>query len=55
LTVTNVQGVQVVQQFIVPDSGDLNTTIDLSSFAKGIYFLRINNGENQVTKKLVIE
>ena len=36
-------------------NGVFNNTIDVSSYAKGIYFLRMNSNEGFATKKLVIE
>ncbi|MDC0908637.1 T9SS type A sorting domain-containing protein [Flavobacteriales bacterium] len=33
----------------------VNTTLDLSNFDKGLYFVELNDGENIFTKKLIIE
>lgn len=33
----------------------VNTTLDLSNFDKGLYFIELNDGENIFTKKIIIE
>ena len=33
----------------------VNTTLDLSNFNKGLYFIELNDGENIFTKKIIIE
>lgn len=46
-------GKQVLQKSIQLEKGKNNTTIDISEFAIGTYFLQINNGKNKVAKKVV--
>lgn len=52
-TIFTASGRQVLQKPILFEKGKNNTTIDISEFAVGTYFLQINNGKNKTTKKIV--
>ena len=51
LTINNVLGELVFSTIIK----DINTTIDLSEFGKGIYMIELRNGKKVFTEKLIVE
>ena len=36
-------------------SGELSGAIDVSNVDRGIYFLRLRSGDNQIVRKLIVE
>lgn len=46
-------GRQVLQKSILFEKGKNNTTIDISEFSVGTYFLQIDNGKNKNIKKVI--
>jgi hypothetical protein len=44
---------QVLQKSVLFEKGKNSTTIDISEFAVGTYFLSINNGKSKNIKKVV--
>jgi hypothetical protein len=55
ITVSNMIGQQVFARSLHAFSGDFNETIHLGQAAKGVYFLKISDGSNQIVKKVVVE
>jgi hypothetical protein len=55
IDVVNMNGQIVSQVLDGTVSGKQNITANLSGLAKGIYFVRISNGEQTANSKLVIE
>jgi len=53
LTITTIEGA-VVYKKNISYSGGHNQKLDLTGFAKGIYILKLNNSEKQITKKLFV-
>jgi len=51
VNVIDVQGRQIMRSTV--DSEE--TTIDLSNFQKGIYFVKVTNGNKQTTKKIILQ
>ena len=52
-SVYNVQGRLLIQQKFI--NGNKDTSIDLSKYGKGIYLVKITDGVEMVTKKIVLE
>ncbi len=50
IMVYNQLGAVVLEQTNVP----MNTTIDLSSFGRGLYFINLRNKEGELTSKKVV-
>lgn len=53
LQVTNSIG-QVVHQQTAPRGQRVNLVLDVQSYPNGVYFLQFNDGEKQVTRRLVV-
>lgn len=53
VNIYNVTGAIVKTTTYPSNDGMLNERIDLSSYVKGIYMLRINSGNNVITKKII--
>jgi PKD repeat protein len=51
----NSLGIKIFSDDVNGDKNTLNKQIDLSNFAKGIYFLRISNGTDNELQKLILE
>ena len=54
LNVRDVNG-KVVYKDILNVNGNFTTDLDFTSFAKGVYFLQIQSGENSRVEKLIIQ
>jgi hypothetical protein len=52
--IINTQG-QVVKTLNNKPSVGAPQTVDVSDLSKGLYFISFTNGENQFSKKLIIE
>jgi carboxypeptidase T len=52
LSVYNSMGQLILNQ---NDLGELNTVVDLSDFSSGIYFIKLRSGNDEITKKLVLQ
>jgi hypothetical protein len=55
LSIYDIQGRVVKKQEFKDNSYILNTRLDVSSFASGIYFLKINQGAKYYTQKINIK
>ena len=55
LTLMNVKGQSVYSSDIEPTSSSITKQIDLSSFAKGVYIIRLKTDRSMVTKQLIIQ
>jgi hypothetical protein len=53
--IVDIMGKTVVSDNVAVTAGDNEVSIDLTSFAKGIYLLQLNNGENLGSVKVVVE
>jgi hypothetical protein len=53
ITVTNAVG-QVVHQQEAPQGQRARVELDLSNYSNGVYFVQFNDGENQLTRRLVV-
>jgi len=53
ITVTNAVG-QVVYQQEAPQGQRARVELDLSNYSNGVYFVQFNDGENQLTRRLVV-
>jgi hypothetical protein len=51
ISIFNVSGQQLLKNASTSSEMDLN----LSSFAKGIYLLKVQSGENTTVKRIVVE
>jgi hypothetical protein len=51
----NVTGGDVLKDKLVDFEGDYKRTIDLSSYSKGIYFLKIETTSGIINKKLILQ
>jgi len=54
LTILDVKGQKVLTEWINMKSGNSIKVLDLSQFDKGVYFVRLANGNSIETKKLVV-
>ena len=54
LTVRDIQGKEVYSEMISVN-GEFRRDFDFSSFAKGVYYLQIQNGESSKVEKLIIQ
>lgn len=50
--ITNAMGVELYQYAVTADQPKF---VDLSNYAKGIYFVKFNNGNDIVTQKIIVE
>lgn len=55
IRIRNLDGRKVYQETAFVNGKSLNSTIDLSELASGVYFVSIQTGEEVITKKIVIE
>lgn len=55
ITVSNMIGQKVFQRSLNRFEGEYNETISLGSSAKGVYFVKVSDGVNQMVKKVVVE
>jgi hypothetical protein len=55
VSIFNVEGKKVYTETLKDFSGDYSKAIDLSGSPKGIYFLNVTQGKNNLVKKIVIE
>ncbi len=55
LTVLDVLGAVVYGKTVITSGGSLRQQLDLGDLSTGQYFLRVNDGENTIGKKLLIE
>lgn len=55
LNITDAKGQLIFKQEIIPDSEQYTHRIDLSSLAKGVYFVKIMNSDNVMNRKIVIQ
>jgi subtilisin family serine protease len=53
ITITNMNGLRVLS-FVVPE-GNWQKQVNLQRFGKGIYLLQLNNGEQTINRKLLIQ
>lgn len=49
-SIYDIQGRKIMQKF----SNNTNETLNIEKFAKGVYMLSIENGNNKITKKIVL-
>jgi hypothetical protein len=54
MTITDINGKKLVSENVTITSNELIKKLDVSKFAKGIYFVRISSGERSYSEKLVI-
>lgn len=54
-TITDLVGKKVYEKYFLPDVGNKILSLDVSSLQNGIYMLRVTDGENTFTKKLIIK
>ena len=55
IQVMNIEGEKVYNENAGVVSGSINKTIDLSSFAKGFYFIRVITDKETINKKISLQ
>ena len=55
LEIRSISGQLILNRMISPQGNQFNTRIDLSSYGKGIYFLRLIGREQTIIKKVVVK
>jgi hypothetical protein len=55
IQITDISGREVISKLFNENSSNFDKSIDISHLTKGIYFVRINNGENRAVKKIIVE
>jgi len=55
ITITDLVGKKVYEKDFLPGVGNKILSLDVSSLQNGIYMLRVTDGENTFTKKLIIK
>jgi hypothetical protein len=55
LTFMNVKGQSVYSSDLEPTSSSITKQIDLSSFAKGVYIVRLKTDRSTITKQLIVQ
>ena len=53
LTITDMQG-QIIMTDNMNNASDASRTYDVSTYAKGIYFLQITSGNQTSTSKIIV-
>ena len=53
-TITSLSGMVVLEQSVKSDSGYMSQVFDLSAFNNGMYLLRWTNGQQAITKKIIV-
>jgi hypothetical protein len=54
IKISNLVGTEIFSQSYTGSKGLNHVTIDASKFAEGIYFYSINNGEQLITKRMIV-
>ncbi len=55
IAIYNIQGQEVYQKQLTNNSGFYNQTLDLNNLSSGIYVVKVNSGNNSITKKLILK
>ena len=55
ITLTNILGKAMQQQTIQSSAGSIQSVLNVSELASGVYLLSISSGNSQVTKRVIIE
>ena len=54
-SVYDMLGNNINTNILYPVSGNLNKEIDVSNYAKGVYYIEMVQGDKRYTQKLVVE
>jgi len=55
ISVVDLQGKEVYQENLNNFNGYQKFSVDISQLPKGIYFMKLSNGENAATKRLILQ
>jgi PKD repeat protein len=55
VVIYNVQGVEITSVALRGSTGEVTHTLDLSSYPRGVYFLRVISGETASVQKVILE
>ena len=55
VSITDAKGAEVFNKTIDGFSGEYAEQIDISGKGKGVYYLKISQGEESITKKILVE